>query len=127
MEAVLTHNPNRWTVVTFHHPIYSTAKWRDNEHIREAWRPFLWALAVLGLRNWLVPDPPTLAWLSKRANGAIALDEAELFGRPSTWRRRIGELALVTAGFTVLTIAMTWPQAIHMDMVPDVGDPLFSI
>ena len=39
LETVLALNPNRWTVVTFHHPVYSTAKWRDNEHIREAWRP----------------------------------------------------------------------------------------
>lgn len=39
LETVLALNPNRWTVVTFHHPVYSTAKGRDNKHIREAWRP----------------------------------------------------------------------------------------
>ena len=39
LEGVLADNPNRWTVVTFHHPIYSTAKGRDNKSLRETWRP----------------------------------------------------------------------------------------
>jgi hypothetical protein len=39
LEGVLANNPNRWTIVTFHHPVYSTAKGRDNPHIREEWRP----------------------------------------------------------------------------------------
>jgi 3',5'-cyclic AMP phosphodiesterase CpdA len=39
LEWVLSNNPNRWTVVTFHHPVYSTVAGRDNKHIREAWRP----------------------------------------------------------------------------------------
>jgi 3',5'-cyclic AMP phosphodiesterase CpdA len=39
LETVLALNPNRWTVVTFHHPVYSTARGRDNRHVREAWRP----------------------------------------------------------------------------------------
>ncbi|HLL97332.1 MAG TPA: metallophosphoesterase family protein [Spirosoma sp.] len=36
---VLTDNPNRWTVVTHHHPIYSTAKGRDNGKWRERMEP----------------------------------------------------------------------------------------
>jgi hypothetical protein len=39
LESVLKDNPNKWTVITFHHPIYSTAKGRDNKKLREAWRP----------------------------------------------------------------------------------------
>jgi Purple acid Phosphatase, N-terminal domain/Calcineurin-like phosphoesterase len=39
MEKVLRDNPNKWTVITFHHPIYSTAKGRDNKKLRESWRP----------------------------------------------------------------------------------------
>ena len=39
MEKVLSNNPNRWTILTFHHPIYSTAKGRDNKALREKWRP----------------------------------------------------------------------------------------
>jgi Purple acid Phosphatase, N-terminal domain/Calcineurin-like phosphoesterase len=41
LDKVLAENPNRWTVVSFHHPIYSTAKGRDNKSLREAWRPIL--------------------------------------------------------------------------------------
>ncbi len=35
----LADNPNRWTVVTFHHPVYSAKKSRDNPHIRAWWKP----------------------------------------------------------------------------------------
>lgn len=36
---VLADNPNTWTVVTLHHPIYSSAKNRDNAKLRAAWKP----------------------------------------------------------------------------------------
>lgn len=39
VDAVLADNPNKWTILTFHHPIYSTAKGRDNKKLRELWRP----------------------------------------------------------------------------------------
>ena len=39
LEGALRDNPNRWTVVTFHHPIYSAAKGRDNPLIRSLWQP----------------------------------------------------------------------------------------
>jgi len=29
----------RWTVATFHHPIFSSSEGRSNERLREAWRP----------------------------------------------------------------------------------------
>ncbi|MFB6249836.1 MAG: fibronectin type III domain-containing protein, partial [Salinibacter sp.] len=33
-------NPEiRWTVATFHHPIFSSGEGRSNEQLREAWRP----------------------------------------------------------------------------------------
>ncbi len=39
LEGVLKDNPNKWTVLTFHHPVYSTAKGRDNPDIRGLWKP----------------------------------------------------------------------------------------
>jgi 3',5'-cyclic AMP phosphodiesterase CpdA len=39
LDKVLADNPNRWTVVTFHHPVYSTARGRDNPQIRRLWKP----------------------------------------------------------------------------------------
>lgn len=43
LDEVLTNRPAsvRWTVLTFHHPVYSTAKGRDNKALREAWRPVI--------------------------------------------------------------------------------------
>lgn len=39
LESVLSNNPNRWTVVSHHHPIYSATVGRDNPEIRHAWQP----------------------------------------------------------------------------------------
>jgi hypothetical protein len=39
LEQVLGNNPNKWTILTFHHPIYSTAKGRDNAGLRRLWQP----------------------------------------------------------------------------------------
>jgi 3',5'-cyclic AMP phosphodiesterase CpdA len=39
LEPLLADNPNKWTIITFHHPIYSTARGRDNKKLRELWRP----------------------------------------------------------------------------------------
>jgi len=39
LDGLLSKNPNRWTILTFHHPIYSTAKGRDNKELRETWQP----------------------------------------------------------------------------------------
>ena len=39
LERVLQHNPNTWTVVTFHHPIYSPKGTRDNPRMRETFKP----------------------------------------------------------------------------------------
>lgn len=39
LEARLKVNKNRWTVVAFHHPVFSLATDRDNPAIRAAWKP----------------------------------------------------------------------------------------
>ncbi|MFC5408829.1 fibronectin type III domain-containing protein [Larkinella bovis] len=36
---VLSNNPNRWTIVTHHHPIYSTKSGRDNDEWRAKMEP----------------------------------------------------------------------------------------
>jgi 3',5'-cyclic AMP phosphodiesterase CpdA len=38
-EQVASKNPNRWTVVVHHHPIYSTKQGRDNDDWREKMEP----------------------------------------------------------------------------------------
>ena len=39
LEKVIQDNPNNWTVVTFHHPVFSSGKKRDNNKLRNLWKP----------------------------------------------------------------------------------------
>lgn len=39
LRQVLATNPQRWTIVTFHHPIFSPARGRDNIRLRALWKP----------------------------------------------------------------------------------------
>ena len=39
LDALLANNKNAWTIVTFHHPIYSTGRNRDNPELRKPWKP----------------------------------------------------------------------------------------
>lgn len=41
LEKVLKENDSKWVVVTFHHPVFSTAKDRHNEGINKKWKPLL--------------------------------------------------------------------------------------
>jgi hypothetical protein len=36
MDSILTHNPNTWTIVSFHHPLYSAGRDRDDRSTRDA-------------------------------------------------------------------------------------------
>ena len=39
LEEVLKTNPRKWSIVTFHHPIYSASARRDNGLLRDEWKP----------------------------------------------------------------------------------------
>jgi 3',5'-cyclic AMP phosphodiesterase CpdA len=39
LESVLQDNPQKWTVVCHHHPIYSSKEGRDNPLLRNTWQP----------------------------------------------------------------------------------------
>ncbi|TDD99047.1 metallophosphoesterase family protein [Jiangella asiatica] len=41
LDQTLASNPHKWTVVTFHHPVYSTASGRNNPVVRGQWGPLL--------------------------------------------------------------------------------------
>lgn len=41
LEQVLEENRSSWTIVTFHHPMYSSAVGRDNVDLRRLWKPIL--------------------------------------------------------------------------------------
>lgn len=40
-DSVLTNNPNKWTIASFHHPIFSGAGDRDNKQLRTLWKPII--------------------------------------------------------------------------------------
>lgn len=39
LRTVLQNNPQRWTILTFHHPVFSPARNRDNAKLRDLWKP----------------------------------------------------------------------------------------
>lgn len=39
LDRVLSTNPQRWTIIAFHHPLYSSKAGRDNSEIRKIWQP----------------------------------------------------------------------------------------
>ena len=39
LESVLKDNPNKWTIATYHHPVFSASRGRDNEELRSLWKP----------------------------------------------------------------------------------------
>jgi hypothetical protein len=102
--------------------------------MRTSWRAFLLAAIVLAIRNLLVRQPPSFAWvltpvrrfsfarLVKELHDPLPLDERALFDKVT-----LRELTVLVLGFSALVVALTWPQIVRLDSVADVGDPLFSI
>nr|MBI1232663.1 metallophosphoesterase [Cytophagales bacterium] len=39
VEKVLADNPQKWTILTYHHPLFSASDGRDNTELRELWKP----------------------------------------------------------------------------------------
>lgn len=39
LDSVLTHDPRKWTAITFHYPVFSTKANRDNEKLRNRFKP----------------------------------------------------------------------------------------
>jgi hypothetical protein len=109
--------------------------------MRTAWRPYLFGVIVLAVRNLLVPRPPSFAWvlvpfrrpmvarLAREAGEPLPLDERALFAdkRARTSVPFLAELALVVLGFSALMLVLLWPQVRQLRSVSDLGDPLFSI
>ena len=39
IEKVLKSNKRKWTIITFHHPLFSASKGRENRALRKLWKP----------------------------------------------------------------------------------------
>jgi hypothetical protein len=94
---------------------------------QNAWRPAVLALAIAGLRIGIAPRVPFL--VSSRADWRRrarrlyqpGADASTLASVP--WRRS----AAAAAGLCLVAFVLLFPQLRHMDSVPDLGDPLFSM
>src|SRR5204862_6887538 len=97
--------------------------------VSSPWRSWLVAALLLALRAWLAPLLPALRRRYDFVRWRLPFRESRLFEFESapTRLRRVAEFAGVFVGFAGLVAAFTWPQVRHMDGVPDMGDPLFSI
>jgi len=94
--------------------------------LRSPWRPFLIALTLIVIRQCAVSYRPVLTRFLRSASDPLPLDEAALF--PSDpLLKRVAVYGGATLLFAALTIWATWPQAINLYSVSDLGDPLFSI
>ena len=113
-----------------------------------AWRPYLWAILLFGIRNWLVRRPLSFTWplalfiprcfsdrgraiwrrLATDARAPIPLEESALFiGSSATRSSRFGLLVALLLGFSAIVMPLLWPQVQRLRSLPDLGDPLFSI
>ncbi|MFC4874036.1 metallophosphoesterase [Negadavirga shengliensis] len=41
LDSLLQHDPRKWTIVTIHHPFYSTKENRDNDDLRKHFKPII--------------------------------------------------------------------------------------
>lgn len=85
LDRTLADNDRRWTAVTFHHPIFSMGKDRDNPELRALWKPVLDKhkvdIVLTGhdhtyARSGLVGPTRGLVGTANTGNGAVAHTEA---------------------------------------------------
>lgn len=99
LESVLANNPNQWTILTFHHPIYSSAEGRDNPALRKLWQPIFDKHRVdlvlqghdhcygrSGLAGFPGSMKGTVYVVSVSGPGFYAVDKEN-----TAWMRRLGE------------------------------------
>jgi len=83
------------------------------------------AAVFILLRHAARRRPTLITRLRDLAARLISRDEhRDVFRKQSGTPR---ELLLVAGGMVLLTVFMTWPQAVRMDAVPDLADPVFSV
>lgn len=129
MEDVLGDNPNRWTIVTHHHPIHSASGNRDNAMLRRAWQPIYDKYGVdlvlqghdhsYGRTGLLTFDP----------KDAEETDEGQGQDRPATNSAADAEVNIPTGvrgrspGGTVYVVSVSGPKLYDLKKYPEGEDP----
>lgn len=129
LEKTLADNPNRWTLVTFHHPVYSAKRNRDNPQIRAWWKPVFDKYRVDLVLNghdhsyartgFDVPDDvgglsgKISALLQKNSPGLAALKDIV-----GTVNEPTGATVQSSEGGTVYVVSVSGPKMYEVDRQP---------
>ncbi|MGC1275897.1 MAG: metallophosphoesterase family protein [Planctomycetaceae bacterium] len=129
LEDVLGDNPNRWTIVTHHHPIHSASRNRDNPMLRRAWQPIYDKYGVdlvlqghdhsYGRTGPLTFDPKEAQAAgddqSRDRQGAVSASDDEI-NIPAGVRGR-------SPGGTVYVVSVSGPKLYELKQYPEGEDP----
>jgi 3',5'-cyclic AMP phosphodiesterase CpdA len=114
VEGLLRDNPNRWTVIAFHHPLFSAAGGRDYPQLREVWGRIFDRYRVdlvlqghdhVYARGSLSPDPSGTAnaWIAPGATMyVVSVSGAKMYRlQREPWMTRVAEQ---TQMYQVITV-----------------------
>jgi len=90
-----------------------------------------WFAVLLAPQLYWLFRVPFLEWFAPRfrsIEAPSAAEDARLFAAPGepVWRKA-AEVFIAGVAFSALVAAVTWPHVTRLDLVPDLGDPLFSV
>jgi hypothetical protein len=95
--------------------------------LRSADRIVLIMLGVAALRHWYLRHPTIFEPFRNYLDPTAAANEERLFlSQSQSWGRRLLRVGVLMLAYTALVVAMTWPQVVQLDAIPDEGDPLLS-
>lgn len=126
LEEVLSKNPNRWTIVTHHHPIHSSGKGRDNEHLRRAWQPlydkYKVDLVLQGHDHTYGRTPP-ISFDPNEEQVAKTDDKGAAGGNGEAVRNVPTGVRGRTPGGTVYVVSVSGPKMYDLKEYPEGKDP----
>ncbi len=88
--------------------------------VRSADRLILLAAALVAVRHLRIRHPSLWERLDRDRRHLCAPAKRPAYSR-------LGEFACLLVFFGLIVVAVTYPQVVRLDSVPDLGDPLFSI
>ncbi len=118
LESRLKDNKNRWTIVVFHHPVFSVAPDRDNPELRAAWKPLFDKydvdLVLQGHDHAYGRGDNLLDGAARRDDGGtvyvVSVSGPRMYevGRQRTWATRTGANVQLYQVVTVSPQALTF-------------------
>lgn len=144
LDEVLANNTSPWVVCTFHHPIFSTGKGRDNAELRALWKPIFDKYKVdlvlqghdhtYGRTGFVVPDVgvpeeeyPAFGGAVKQANQEVKVGDVNVTTGVQNVDKENGTVYVVSVSGPKMYDNTRWPfmlrlgedtqlyQVIHID------------